>query len=336
VVDAAQLSQQKHQDLVGKGVGLKVDLERSTAELQAARATLRLAEARRAEAGAALNLAELGVELTTLRAPVDGIIIEKKVVLGQGLSAVQPTPLFYIAADLQQMQVHAQIPEADIGKVQPGMKATFTVNDFTQYQDSFENRVKRFDGRVSTIRPMPTNLQGAVFFTAIIEVENQRTPGSDTWFLRPGMTVYLEMISREHSDVWLVPTEAFDVVVDEDLQSPEARKKREDWETRSKAAGTYLDWKPVWIMDEQGRPWPVFVRLGGVGPHGEPSFKGTAITGNTATFGEYQEVLEWDADPLLQRQLEVTDPAGYPQVITEAPIIEKHSLFSPPKVPRVF
>lgn len=333
--DAAEISVKKFKDLIKGNVGYQRDLDLAEANLKTARNGLKIAKVRKDEAETARKLAQFGVDMTIIRSPIDGTIIEKKVVVGQAVSPLSTTPLFSIAGSLQKMEAQAQVAEGDIGKVQTGLKATFSLNVFADDADRFEGTTKRFSGKVAQIRPVPSNVQGAVYYTVAIDVDNERDERTKQWLLRPGMSVSVDIIRREHETSWLIPAEAIDFKLDEHYQTPEARAKREAWEKKLREPDVRKDWKRVWILDEEDKPWPVYVRVGSKGE--VRSREGEAGNGNGAPGVEYYEVIEWEPDePKLQRRLDPSKPTNFPEVITDAPAVQKRSLFEAPKIPKLF
>ncbi len=337
LLDVARLAHEKQEELVlKKQVGFRRDLDRTASELKAAEAVLKAAKARKAEAQAAQALAQLGVDMTTLVSPVAGTIIDRKVTLGQTLSPLSATPLFTIASDLGHMELLAQVAEGDVGKVRVGQRATFTINAPAAGDAATDNKPLAFSGRVEQIRPVPANVQGAVYYTAVIDVDNKQDPESHDWLLRPGMPVSVDIIRREHADTWLLPTEALEFKLDEHYQTAEAKKKLQAWERQGESDGRQ-GWRRVWILDQDDKPWPAFVRIGGTNARGETALRGSEDAGDRgAGGGEYQEVLEWDPDPKVQEKLKSGDPARYPEVITDAPPVQKKGFFEIPKIPRLF
>jgi hypothetical protein len=202
-----------------------------------------------------------------------------------------PAPLFTLAGDLGRMEVHAEVAEGDIGPVREGLAATFTVS-------AYRDPEVKFRGVVRQIRPVPANVKGAVFFTTVIDVKNQKDPATGEWMLRPGMTAQVDVVTREKKGVWRVPTAALNFTLEEAYQTPEAKARLEQWRQRS----DWEDWRPVWVW-EAGRnsAWPVFIRIAG-GKDGQPGLKDLT----------YNEVLEWEPGA------EPTGKAG-PRVITSAP-----------------
>src|SRR6202040_513524 len=103
--------------------------------------------------------------------------------------------------DLHRMDVHAQVAEGDIGRVKKGLVATFTVTAFSDENIDFHGRVKE-------IQPMPSNHKGAVYYDTVIDDPNQKDSETGEWRLRPGMTAAVDIVRREHKNVWKMPTAA--------------------------------------------------------------------------------------------------------------------------------
>jgi HlyD family secretion protein len=308
---------------VPETVGLRGELDEAQLKLKQAIAGVMAAEVNVQEAEAAQKQAQFGLDLTIVRAPSDPsgtpnrtkrryTVIDRKVVLGQLVAPPASAQLFTLASDLARMQVHAQVSENDIGKIRTGLSATFTVYAYSEGD-------VRFHGKVVEIRPMPTNLHGAVFYDTLIDVPNERDKNTKEWRLRPGMTAAVDIVLREHTNVWKVPSGAINFQLDEHYQSEAARAKLAQWHARADQD----DWKPVWILDSSGKPWPVFVRIGGKNAAGE------AAIGD----GQFNEVLDWDPD--LNPKPDAKTAATYPRVITGAPPPSKKGLFDRANV-RVF
>jgi HlyD family secretion protein len=184
----------------------RVALDEAHADLGAGEAVVAQAEAAIAQAEAAVDQAEVNVEHTVIRSPIDGIVIDRDVDVGQTLAAsVQSPVLFRIATDLSRMQVQVDVDEADVGGLTPGESVTF---DVESYPD------ERFHGTLSQVRLQPiaepvttattppaaatsptTTAAGAVTYTAIVHVANPDNR------LRPGMTavVVLSGLRRDHT-----------------------------------------------------------------------------------------------------------------------------------------
>jgi HlyD family secretion protein len=145
-------------------------------------------------AKAQLDRAQINLDLTRIYSPVDGVVISRSVDIGQTVAASMSAPiLFLIANDLTQMQVKANIDEADIGKITPDVRVTFTV-------DAYSNET--FAGKIREVRLEPQTVQNVVTYGVIIAVDNPQLK------LKPGMTTNLTMVVDEHSDVLTVPNAA--------------------------------------------------------------------------------------------------------------------------------
>jgi HlyD family secretion protein len=186
----------------------RTNAESSTAKVEQARAAVQQAEAQiRSKqasieqvksdivgAKAQLERAQINLDLTKIYSPVDGVVISRSVDLGQTVAASLSAPtLFLIAEDLTRMQVKANIDEADIGKITPEVRASFTV-------DAYPNDT--FEGQISAVRLEPSTVQNVVTYGVIISVDNAQLK------LKPGMTANLTLVVDEHNDVLVVPNAA--------------------------------------------------------------------------------------------------------------------------------
>jgi len=141
-----------------------------------------------------LAQAKVDLDRTTIRAPVDGIVVKKSVEPGQTVAAsLQAPELFVIAQDLRQMQVETSIDEAEVGRVREGQPATFTV-------DSFPGRT--FRGTVGQVRKAAQVVQNVVTYTAVIATTN---PNQE---LFPGMTANVRIVVDARKNALRVPNAA--------------------------------------------------------------------------------------------------------------------------------
>jgi HlyD family secretion protein len=172
-------------------------------------------QAEKAESQAEANLAEARVNLgyTQIRSPVEGVIVDRRVNVGQTVVAGLNAPsLFLIAKDLKRLQVWASVNEADIGNIHAGQNVTFTV-------DAYPNRT--FTGIVGQIRLNASMTQNVVTYTVVVNTDN-----SDGKLL-PYLTANLQFQVAEHKDVLLVPNAALRWKPASPWQvAPDAR---EDW-----------------------------------------------------------------------------------------------------------
>jgi HlyD family secretion protein len=164
------------------------------AQIRSRQASIEEVKAQIAGAQAQLDRAQINLDLTKIYSPVDGVVISRSVDLGQTVAASLSAPtLFLIAEDLTRMQVKANIDEADIGKITPDVRASFTV-------DAYPNDL--FFGEISEVRLEPTTVQNVVTYGVIIGVDNAQLK------LKPGMTANLTIIVDEHDDVLTAPNAA--------------------------------------------------------------------------------------------------------------------------------
>ena len=157
-------------------------------------AALQTSQAQVRQKEAALRQAEVDLDHTEIRAPVDGVVVSRAVDVGQTVAAsLQAPTLFTIAQDLTKMQVEAAVDEADIGRIKLDDRATFTV-------DAFPGEM--FGGQVVQIRKAATVVQNVVTYTVVISVAN---PGGR---LLPGMTANVKTVVAEKPSVLKVSNAA--------------------------------------------------------------------------------------------------------------------------------
>jgi HlyD family secretion protein len=175
---------QRKQVLVPLKAASQLDLDQATAELAEAEATVTIKEA-------AMHSAQANLGYCKITAPVDGIVISRKVDEGQTVIAAMSTPvLFTVAQDITKMNITADISEADIGQVKSGQDVEFGV-------DAFPNEV--FHGKVAQVRKSPTTTQNVVTYQTIIAVNNPEQK------LFPGMTANVSVLVLERDNVLTVP-----------------------------------------------------------------------------------------------------------------------------------
>jgi len=157
-------------------------------------ATLHQSEAQVQIKQSALERAQIDLVRCTILAPVDGLVIDRKVDVGQTVAASLSAPiLFTIANDLTKMQIDANVSEADVGTVEVGQSVNFTVDAFPGVN---------FTGKVIQIRNSPLTVQNVVTYDTVIEVSNPDLK------LKPGMTANVSIITAQHSGVLKLPNAA--------------------------------------------------------------------------------------------------------------------------------
>ncbi len=166
----------------------------SKSEYDQARVSLLQADATVKTRQANVERARVDLSRTTIYAPMDGIIISRKVEAGQTVAASMNAPtLFIMANDLAQMQIEAAVSEADVGGVEEGQKVSFDV-------DAFPGR--QFAGSVQQVRYAATTNQNVVSYITVVAVDNKEMK------LRPGMTANAKFITAERRGILTVPNAA--------------------------------------------------------------------------------------------------------------------------------
>ena len=164
------------------------------AQLAVGESQVRNVEALVKQRDSQLSQAKVDLDRTTIRAPVDGVVIKKTVEPGQTVAAsLQAPELFVIAQDLRRMQVDTSIDESEIGRVREGQSATYTV-------DSFPGR--NFEGTVGQVRKAALVVQNVVTYTAVISTSNPNLE------LFPGMTANVRIVVDTRENVVKVPNAA--------------------------------------------------------------------------------------------------------------------------------
>jgi HlyD family secretion protein len=173
----------------------------SQQDLQAAEADYARATAGEAKAtadvestGAQAKLYQTQLEFALVRAPIDGIVLDRKISKGQTVAASFQTPvLFTLATDLSTMQLQVDIDEADIGSVREGQSAMFTVDAYPQRQ---------FEAKLTSVRNAPKTTNGVVTYQGVLTVDNR------SMLLRPGMTANVNITVAQSGETLLVPNGA--------------------------------------------------------------------------------------------------------------------------------
>ena len=181
------------------------------AAYQEAQNTYTQAQMSKKNAQAAYDQARVDLGYAEIYSPIDGIVLDRAVEVGQTVAASFSTPtLFTLANDLTKMQVEADVDEADIGQVKVGQKVTFTVDAYME---------DTFDGTVNQIRMKPTTTSNVVTYTVIIDAPNPDLK------LFPGMTASVTIVTEEETGLG-IPAEAFNFTPDE--QVLKAMRKNHD------------------------------------------------------------------------------------------------------------
>jgi HlyD family secretion protein len=239
------------------------------AEFGAIQSSLTVARASVKQAQVTLDRARQNLSYTSIYAPIDGIVVERNVDVGQTVAASLSAPqLFLIAQDLSRMQILANVDESDIGLIKEGQQARFTVQAYADQE---------FTGTVRQVRLQSTTTENVVNYTAVVEVENAGGK------LLPGMTATVDFLTGQAEDVLTVPNAALRFRPSAEMlaairgstgsDSTRARGSAQTGQTsqtgqRSGSAaarsggGRPANAAVLWAVGEDGNPKPVRVQTG--------------------------------------------------------------------------
>lgn len=233
----------------------------TAAEFGATRSTFAVQQATVKSAQIALDRAKQNLSYTSIYAPIDGVIVERNVDVGQTVAASLSAPqLFLIANDLAEMQILASVDESDIGQIKEGQTVQFTVQSYPSAQ---------FTGLVKQVRLQSTTTDNVVNYTAVVGVKNDGK-------LLPGMTATVNFVTANAENVLSVPNAALRITPPADLveQQPvdsTAKRQAPDSATRARFAaargnGASGGMRPqasrVWVAGTDGKLTPIRVRTG--------------------------------------------------------------------------
>lgn len=173
---------------------LKAEIGGLDADIALAEGQVQSGEALIAQREAKLKDVLIDLERTEIRSPVDGVVVQRQVNLGQTVAASLSAPeLFQIAQDLRTIDIYANIDEADVGRLKVGQSVSFSVN-------AYPNRA--FRGCVQMVRLGAQTIQNVVTYTGVVSVENHDQA------LLPGMTANVQIVTEDEPDVLRVPNAA--------------------------------------------------------------------------------------------------------------------------------
>ena len=245
--------------LFAQQLNAQQDVDNARAAYETSEANLQIAEAQVKQARAQLDTAKVNLEYTTIRSPVNGIVISRNVDVGQTVAASFQAPvLFMVAKDLTKMQVDTNVSESDIGGITEGKSASFVV-------DAYPNQV--FKGKVTQVRNAPITVQNVVTYNVVIGVDN-----SDLR-LRPGMTASVSIIIARRENVLRIPNQALrfkptlakgltKVGTQPTSESPEGGAKGGSAESGGHSGAEGKAKPMVWKPQPEGEPTAVEVKAG--------------------------------------------------------------------------
>jgi len=207
-VDSAQLARLREVYRLSDGkVPSRTELEAADAAVKRDRAAVAAAQAGVVAAQAQLSTAMTNRERAVIRSPVSGVVLARQVEPGQTVAASFNTPtLFVIAEDLSQMQLRVSIDEADVGQIEAGQKATFTVDAYPgrQFPATLERIALASNNTATSTQQQQQGQQGA----AVINYEARLRVDNANGLLRPGMTATANIATDSTGKRMLVPNGA--------------------------------------------------------------------------------------------------------------------------------
>ncbi len=234
-----------------KVTAARVDLRQAQSELDTAIAWI-------PQKQAVLRVAHIELDRTTISSPIDGVIVGRNVNEGQTLATtMEAKTLFIVAGDLHEMEIHAKVDEADIGKIQAGQEALFSV-------DAHPGR--QFTALVRQLRKAPQTQQNVVTYTVVLTAANRED------LLLPGMTALVRVTVNRTGPSLKMPLAGlrFSPIKQQSVQSSQDKiaAGRFGFTTPSPVdARWFRDLESgksaaVWIMGENGEPKSLVVGVG--------------------------------------------------------------------------
>lgn len=229
------------------------DVDVAITNSQGADAQVNVSMAQVKQAEAALSAAELDLKYTTIRSPVNGIVVARNVEVGQTVAASFATPnLFLIALDLTKMQADTNVSESDIGGINEGKEATFTVDAYPGVP---------FSGTIRQVRLAPINVQNVVTYNVVVGVDNKDLR------LKPGMTANVSIVVAQRDNVLKVPNAALRFVPPKSEQGGPRQAgikptTREGGGQAMPVTPGVATQRPIWTQEENGDLSSVAVQTG--------------------------------------------------------------------------
>jgi len=242
--EQAEKEWRRAETLRSKNAIAETDYDTIVANYKAAKANLEVGKANVRQQEAAVRVAKTNLGYTTIVSPVRGVILDRRVNIGQTVVASLNAPsLFLIAKDLRRMQVWASVNEADIGRIRLNMPVRFTV-------DAYPGQV--FHGTVTQIRLNATMTQNIVTYTVIVTTDNSSGK------LLPYLTANVQFEEAERKNVLLVPNAALRWNPKPSQIAPTVRAEAGTASPNSPAAGRGV----LWVEAGGGFVQPVSVQVG--------------------------------------------------------------------------
>ncbi len=173
----------------------KKEIDQAKISYEKAKAIYNAMNAKVSQAKASLKSDEDDLKKAVVVSPIDGVVLDKKVDVGQSVVASMQIPiLFTLAQNLTKMQVVVSVDEADVGNVKENQRVTFSVDTYPS---------KTFEGKITQVRMNSQIVNGVVTYETLVEIDNSQM------LLRPGMTVSADIVTKVIKDNFLIPNSAF-------------------------------------------------------------------------------------------------------------------------------
>ena len=200
----ARINLERQEKLIKNGATTQNELDQAEATLKVLNAEVDALIAQIAQAQIALDTAELNLDYTKITSPIDGMVVATVVKEGQTVNSTQTAPTIVKVADLSTMTIKAQISEADVTKLQPGMKAYFTIlgEPNQRYKAILRQIEPATESFQTTIGNVITNFNEAVYYNGLFDVENP-----DNLFYID-MSAQVHIILEDKRDVLMIPMSA--------------------------------------------------------------------------------------------------------------------------------
>ena len=269
--NASLARQEELHDLSGGRTPSRATMETSRATVSRSQADLESAKASVTGAEADVRAFESDLARTIIRSPVDGIVLARSIEVGQTVAASFTAPtLFTIAEDLKKMELLVNVSEADIGRIEVGQTATFSVDAWPARSYTAKVRKVAF-GAVGT---GSTAKDGAASNNAVVTYSTELEVANEDLSLRPGMTATVDIAIVDKPDILVVPNAAlrFDPVAAAAIGKPDATKRTlvqslspgggRRWRgTPPPKAGSSDSTPKVWVLKD-GEPSEILVTPG--------------------------------------------------------------------------
>ncbi|GAA5097486.1 efflux RND transporter periplasmic adaptor subunit [Wohlfahrtiimonas larvae] len=237
----ARITLQRQKNLISQKATTQSEVDIAEANLLVLEAELDALDAQIAQAKIALDTAKLDLTYTKIVAPIDGVVVATVVKEGQTVNSAQTAPTIVKIADLDVMNIKAQISEADITKIQPGMKAYFSIlgepkNRYPALLESTEPAPEKF--QTTTGNTATTASTEAIYYNGILKVDNKQH------LFRIDMTTQVYIIVDSVKDKLVISTMATRFKPS-NIALPETLPKTRDQDGNKEAY--------VWVQEKNGQ-----------------------------------------------------------------------------------